>query len=488
MSEEGNSDFLGSNFTNMKVVGTGGSGAVYSAIDVETDQRVALKRLILRDRMNCRAALREIKVLKTLEHENVVKLTKVVDSEGLEFQESSTFKEAPELFLVEELVDSDLHHILQSKGKLREDYVKLFLYQLLRGLKYIHSANVVHRDVKPSNILVDTETLLLRVSDFGRSRILDPAYSHNSHLTHSISTLWYRSPELLLNSSTYDSSVDVWAAGCVFAEMLLGKPLFEGRHEIDQMEVILDSVGLTEEEWTVLEPQIPEKTALRKAQNQGIPLGSKFPHIDIQALDLLVKMLRFNPNKRITAEEALAHPYLHQYSFPSDEPVCCEPLHIEDEVGDFEEEALKGWIIEECFSFDSDSSSVDVTEQEPVVLQEVVVETGDSSDDILSLKDIMNEPEDPVLDDWKLCNDVSEQLGLTCRKEGLETLAAAYKIQMSLNEPVDMKDHEKFLELQHANMSSAFLDSVISKGYLKENVNFTCKKNVFNGPFGLCYF
>lgn len=485
MSEEGNSDFLGPNFTNMKLVGTGGSGAVYSAIDVETDQRVALKRLILRDRMNCRAALREIKVLKTLEHENVVKLTKVVDSEGLEFQESSTSKEAPELYLVEELVDSDLHHILQTKGKLREDYVKLFLYQLLRGLKYIHSANVVHRDVKPSNILVDTETLLLRVSDFGRSRILDPAYSHNGHLTHRISTLWYQSPELLLNSSTYDSSVDVWAAGCVFAEMLLGKPLFEGRHEIDQMEVILDSVGLTEEEWTVLEPQIPEKTALRKAQNQGIPLGSKFPHIDIQALDLLVKMLRFNPNKRITAEEALAHPYLHQYSFPSDEPGCCEPLHIEDEVGDFEEDALKGWILEECFSFDSDSSSVDVTEQEPVVLQEVVVETRDSSDDILSLKDIMNEPEDPVLDDWKHCNDVSERLGLTSRKEGLETLAAAYKIQMSLNEPVDMKDHEKFFD---ANMSSAFLDSVISKGYLKENVNFTCKKNVFNGPFGLCYF
>ncbi|KAJ7369911.1 Mitogen-activated protein kinase 6 [Desmophyllum pertusum] len=485
MSEEANSDFLGPNFTNMKLVGTGGSGAVYSAIDVETDQRVAMKRLILRDQMNCRAALREIKVLKTLEHENIVKLSKVVDSEGLAFQDSATenFKEATELFLVEELLDSDLHHVLQSKGKLREDYVKLFLYQLLRGLKYVHSANVVHRDVKPSNILVDAETLLLRIGDFGRSRILDPAYSHNGHLTHSISSLWYKSPELLLNSSIYDSSVDMWAAGCVFAEMLLGKPLFEGRHEIDQMELILNSVCLTEEEWTQLKPQIPEKTALGKAQSQGSPLGSKFLHIDIQALDLLVKMLRFNPDRRITAEEALAHPYLHQYSFPSDEPICVEPLHIEDEVGDFKEDTLKSWILEECFSFESDSS-FDITEQEPA-LQEVIIEKHDSSNDILSLKDIMKEPEDPILlDEWKLCDNVAERLGLDTRREGLETLAAAYKIQMT----VDARDQEKVFELQHANMPSVFLDSVFGRGYLKENVNFTCKKNVFNGPFGMCYF
>lgn len=284
MSEEANSDFLGPNFTNTKLVGTGGSGAVYSAIDVETDQRVALKRLLVRDRMSCKAALREVKILKKLDHENVLKLTKVVDSEGYAFQDGAAehFKEATELFLVEELLDNDLHRILESKGKLREDYVKLFLYQLLRGLKYIHSSNVVHRDIKPSNILVDSETLLLTIGDFGRSRILDPAYSHNGYLTHGISTLWYKSPELLLNSSIYDSSVDIWAAGCVFAEMLLGKPLFEGQHEIDQLELILDSVCLTQEEWLKLRPQIPEKTAMAKTENQGSPLGSKFSYVDIQ--------------------------------------------------------------------------------------------------------------------------------------------------------------------------------------------------------------
>ena len=321
MSEEANSDFLGPNFTNMKLVGTGGSGAVYSAIDVETDQRVALKRLILRDRMSCKAALREVKILKRLQHENVVKLTKVVDSEGLMFQDSAAedFKEATELFLVEELLDNDLHHILQSKGKLREDYVKLFLYQLLRGLKYTHSANVVHRDVKPSNILIDSESLLLSIGDFGRSRLIDPAYSHKGYLTHGISTMWYKSPELLLNSSIYDNSVDIWAAGCVFAEMLLGKPLFEGQYEIDQLELILDSVCLTEDEWIKLKPQIPEKTAMAKTETQGSPLGSKFPYIDIQGKKSVLLMgshIETHLYARETNAGRPKRPYVTNPNFP----------------------------------------------------------------------------------------------------------------------------------------------------------------------------
>lgn len=206
----------------------------------------------------------------------------------------------------------------------------------------------------------------------------------------------------------------------------------------------------------------------------------------LAALDLLVKMLKFNPDKRITAEEALAHPYLHQYSFPSDEPVCFEPLHIEDEVGDFEEDTLKSWILEECSSFESSGSFESSVPD--VVLKEVVVEKQHSGNDILSLKDIMEEPEAPLLDQCKTRIDVLEHLGLESHKEELETLTAAYKIQMSLNETVDPKDQEKLFESHHANMPSSILDGMFGKVGLKENVNLTCKKNVFNGPFGLCYF
>lgn len=195
----------------------------------------------------------------------------------------------------------------------------------------------------------------------------------------------------------------------------------------------------------------------------------------------------------------MSHPYLHQYSFPCDEPVCLEPLHIEDEVGDFEEDVLKDWIFEECLSLDD---SVDIPEQGPF-LEEVVVETPDCSNEVLSLKDLMADSGDPIIIDdieahplngerykQKFCDDVTERLGLDSRKEGLETLAAAFKIQASLNGTTDGRDQGKaMIDLQHANMpSSVFLDSVFGKAYLQENVNFTCKKNVFNGPFGLCYF
>jgi serine/threonine protein kinase len=281
-SEDESIEFLRPYFTNLKLVGTGGSGAVYSAIDVKTDKRVALKRVNLQDQLGCKGALRQISVFKRLGHENIVRLEKVVGPEGQSIDSSSSenFKEFQFVFLVQELVETDLHKILQSNGTLSEDYVKLFLYQLLRGVKYIHSSNVIHRDIKPSNILVDPENLLLKIGDFGQTRVVDPDYEHNGYLTHCPSTLWYRAPELSLEPNTYSDAIDIWGVGCVFAELLLGKPLFEGRHELEQIQLILDTVGLEDKEFLKINSDVPEELAKSMSEGPNSSLASKFPDLD----------------------------------------------------------------------------------------------------------------------------------------------------------------------------------------------------------------
>lgn len=279
-SEEESIEFLRPYFTNIKLVGTGGSGAVYSAIDVKTDKRVALKRVNLLDQLSCKGALRQISVYKSLKHENIVSLEKVVGPDGQTLDSSTNFKDFQYVFLVQELVEADLHKILQSNGTISEDYLKLFIYQLLRGLKYVHSANVLHRDIKPSNILVDPETLLLKIGDFGLTRVVDPDYEHKGYLTHCPSTLWYRAPELILEPNTYSNAMDIWGVGCVFAELLLGKPLFEGRHEIEQLQMILETVGTEDKEFFKINSDVPEELLKSMSEGPNSCLASKLPDLD----------------------------------------------------------------------------------------------------------------------------------------------------------------------------------------------------------------
>ena len=279
MSEGASIDILGPYFTNVKVVGTGGSGTVFSAVDTRTDCRVALKRLSVQGRTHCRSALRELKVQKAFEHENVLKVLQIVDSEGKSLNScagAESFKDTNFIFSVQELFGTDLHHVVQHSGRLTEDYASLFLYQLLRGLKYIHSANVLHRDIKPSNLLVDTENLLLKIGDFGLTRVLDCNYDHRRHLSECTSSLWYKAPELLFNSTSYNNKVDLWGAGCVFAEMLLGKPFYEGKHEIELMELMFDTLAVSDEDLNQVEDFLPEKLVRSNSGKAPKPLRSKF--------------------------------------------------------------------------------------------------------------------------------------------------------------------------------------------------------------------
>uniref|UniRef100_A0A3P9MNP8 Mitogen-activated protein kinase 6 n=1 Tax=Oryzias latipes TaxID=8090 RepID=A0A3P9MNP8_ORYLA len=325
---------LGSRYMDLKPLGYGGNGLVFSAVDTDCDKRVAVKKIILTDPQSVKHALREIKIIRRLDHDNIVKVFEVLGPSGRMLTEDVvSLTEVNSVYIVQEYMETDLSQLLE-RGPLSEGHARLFMYQLLRGLKYIHSANVLHRDLKPANLFVNTEDLILKIGDFGLARIMDPHYSHKGHLSEGLVTKWYRSPRLLLSPNNYTKAIDMWAAGCMFAEMLTGRTLFAGAHELEQMQLILESIPvLREEDRQELHSVIP--VFIRSDMSKPhTPLAKLLPDVSPQALDFLEKILTFNPMDRLTAEEALAHPYMADYSFPLDEPISLHPFHIEDEVDD----------------------------------------------------------------------------------------------------------------------------------------------------------
>ena len=245
---------LSLNFSSLKVISGNGNSVVLSGVDNsmlngtscnKVNAAVALKRLSLVGKGHCRIALRELRVLKRLSHENIIKTLKIIDSNGKTLDPYvETFSGIDSVYVVEELLDSDLQKIIERNGKLSLETCKIFLYQLLRGLKYIHSANVVHRDIKPGNLFVKTDDLTLKVGDYGLARVFDYRYKHKGYLTALVSTRYYRAPEVILKTGDYSYPIDIWSAGCVFGEMLLGKVLFPGENDLDQINCICRVFGI----------------------------------------------------------------------------------------------------------------------------------------------------------------------------------------------------------------------------------------------------
>ncbi|CAM1328222.1 CDK6 (predicted) [Pycnogonum litorale] len=293
------------NYEEVDVIGTGAYGTVYKARDLANEgQFVALKKLRvpLTDDGVPMSTLREISLLKNLEsfeHPNIVRLFDICHGRRLE-QEQQLI-----LFLVFEHVEQDLAQYLArcpSPG-LGPDRIKDILFQLLSGVDFLHSNRVVHRDLKPQNILV-TNQGQVKLADFGLARI----YDSQIVLTSVVVTLWYRSPEVLLQA-TYDTSVDIWSCGCIFAELFRRSPLFDGHSEVDQLVKIFEILG------TPQEHQWPENVSLPWTSfqyHQSIPIERKVPEICTLGKNLLEKMLVFDPSRRISASDALSHDYFRK--------------------------------------------------------------------------------------------------------------------------------------------------------------------------------
>jgi len=288
-------------FQKIEKIGEGTYGIVYKAKDKETGKLVALKKIRLETESEGvpSTAIREISVLKELDHPHVVRLYDVVHVEK-------------KIYLVFEYLNQDLKKLLDSNGSgLDPKSTRSYLWQLLQGISYCHSHRVLHRDLKPQNLLVNLNGLL-KLADFGLARAFGiPIRSY----THEVVTLWYKAPEVLLGTKFYTTSVDIWSIGCIFAEMLKGRALFPGDSEIDQLFRIFRTMGTPDElAWPGVS-QLPDyKPTFPKWT--GSDFKEMFPKLEQNGMDLLLDLMTYDPAKRVSAKKALHHQYFAEFKPP----------------------------------------------------------------------------------------------------------------------------------------------------------------------------
>ncbi|XP_061424827.1 extracellular signal-regulated kinase 2-like isoform X3 [Lethenteron reissneri] len=295
-----------------KRLGKGAYGIVWKGVDRKNGDVVAIKKIFdaFRNQTDAQRTFREIIFLQEFgDHPNIINLRNVLRADN-----------DKDIYLVFDFMDTDLHAVIR-KGNILKDVHKAYItYQLLKATKYIHSGNVIHRDQKPSNVLLDGECFV-KLCDFGLARSLkqirdepgDPA------LTEYVATRWYRAPEILLASPRYTKGVDMWSVGCIVGEMLLGKAIFPGTSTLNQIERIMSVIPPPSKEDVLAIKSEYGGSVLEKMGRQRQSLESLLPNAPPNALDLLKRLLVFNPEKRLTAEEALSHPYVAQFHNPQTE-------------------------------------------------------------------------------------------------------------------------------------------------------------------------
>ncbi|KAL2188431.1 Pkinase-domain-containing protein [Thermothelomyces heterothallicus CBS 203.75] len=284
-------------FQQLEKLGEGTYATVFKGRNRQTGELVALKEIHLDSEEGTPStAIREISLMKELKHENIVALHDVIHTEN-------------KLMLVFEYMDGDLKKYMDTqgdRGALKPPVIKSFMYQLLKGIDFCHKNRVLHRDLKPQNLLINSKGQL-KLGDFGLARAFGiPVNTFSNEVV----TLWYRAPDVLLGSRTYNTSIDIWSAGCIMAEMFSGRPLFPGTTNEDQIIRIFRIMGTpSERTWPGLS-QFPEyKDSWQTYATQ--PLSSILPQIDPVGIDLLQRLLQLRPELRLSAAEALAHPWFN---------------------------------------------------------------------------------------------------------------------------------------------------------------------------------
>ncbi|XP_048517024.1 glycogen synthase kinase-3 beta isoform X3 [Dendroctonus ponderosae] len=307
-------------YTDTKVIGNGSFGVVYQAKLCETNELVAIKK-VLQDK---RFKNRELQIMRKLEHCNIVKLKYFFYSSGdkppdvpcnMSIFLATQQKDEVYLNLVLEYIPETVYkvarHYSKSKQTIPISFIKLYMYQLFRSLAYIHSMGICHRDIKPQNLLLDPETGILKLCDFGSAKHLVKGELNVSY----ICSRYYRAPELIFGAIDYTTRIDVWSAGCVLAELLLGQPIFPGDSGVDQLVEIIKVLGTPTKDQ--IKEMNPNYTEFKFPQIKSHPWQQVFrARTPPEAIELVARLLEYTPSVRITPLEACAHPFFNELREP----------------------------------------------------------------------------------------------------------------------------------------------------------------------------
>lgn len=323
------------NFEEIKVIGDGAFGTVTKARDKTNREYVAIKKMKQRfENWDDCLQLKEVKSLRKIKHENVVRLNQI-------------FRENDHLYLVFELLgDSLLKNIDERVNKpFKEEEIRFIISEILNGIGYVHKQGFFHRDLKPDNLLWDKNYQKLKIADFGLAREIRsrPPY------TEYISTRWYRAPEIILRHQFYNSPVDIWAVGCIMAELYMMKPIFQGSSDTDQFFKICSILGSpNQHSWPDVN-KLAQRIGFRIPTASPVPLAKLMPEASTEAIDLMYKLLSYDPLKRPSAAQALNHPF---FKGPM-KPLYSEPSNTHKSTSSYRKN---------CFNIDDDIDTLETSD------------------------------------------------------------------------------------------------------------------------------
>ncbi|KAL8720721.1 MAG: hypothetical protein Q9225_002455 [Loekoesia sp. 1 TL-2023] len=290
-------------YTQCKIVGNGSFGVVFQTKLSPSGEDAAIKR-VLQDK---RFKNRELQIMRIVRHPNIVELKAFYYSNG-------DRKEEVYLNLVLEFVPETVYRASRFFNKMKTTMpileIKIYIYQLFRSLAYIHSQGICHRDIKPQNLLLDPNTGVLKLCDFGSAKILVENEPNVSY----ICSRYYRAPELIFGATNYTTKIDVWSTGCVMAELMLGQPLFPGESGIDQLVEIIKVLGTpTREQIRTMNPNYMEH---KFPQIKPHPFQKVFRKASSDAIELIAALLEYTPTQRLSAIDAMCHPFFDELRDP----------------------------------------------------------------------------------------------------------------------------------------------------------------------------